>query len=733
MPPSRNLAARAGAWSARHRKIAIFGWLAFVIVAFMAGNAAGMKNLEDSDTGNGESRVADEAIDGAGFRDRAGEQVLVQSRDGTLRASAPAFTSAVRDVERRLSAESAIERIESPLAKDNEGQISRDGRSAIISFEIKGDPDEADKKIDPILAAVAAAQKAHPDLRVEQFGDASADKALSKSFEDDFKRAEFLSLPITLLILLIAFGALVAAGIPLLLALTAVAATLGLLGPISQLFPVDESISSVILLIGLAVGVDYSMFYLRREREERAAGRDEGAALAAAAATSGRAVLISGLTVMVAMAGMYLAGNAVFTSFATGTILVVGVAMLGSVTVLPALMSKLGDRVNSGRVPFLAKRRERSGGESRLWGAILDRVLRRPWLSAIASATVLVVIALPALNLHTVNPGIQGLPRDLAVMQTYDRIQAAFPGGNVPAVAVVRADDVTAPAVKQGIADLEKAALASGQMGEPIDVEVNPAKDVALVSIPLQGEGTDEKSDAALATLRGKLIPATIDRVPGVGTDVTGFTAGSRDFTDQLKRSLPYVFAFVLTLAFLLLLVTFRSIVVPIKAIILNLLSVGAAYGVLVWVFQYGNLEGLLDFESIGGITSWLPLFLFVILFGLSMDYHVLILSRIREAVDGGMATDQAVSYGIKATAGVVTSAAAVMIGVFAIFATLSSLEFKQMGVGLAVAVAIDATLVRAVLLPATMKLLGESNWYLPRALSWLPKVDHEAPAPAGA
>jgi len=733
VPASRNLAARAGAWSARHRKIAIFGWLAFVIVAFMAGNAAGMKNLEVSDTGNGESRAADEVIAAAGFRDRAGEQVLVQSRDGKLRASAPAFTSAVRDVERRLRAESAIERIESPLAKDNAGQISDDGRSAIITFEIKGDPEKADEKIDPILATVAGAQKAHPELRVEQFGDASADKALSKAFEDDFKRAEFLSLPITLLILLIAFGALVAAGIPLLLALTAVAATLGLLGPISQVFPVDESISSVILLIGLAVGVDYSMFYLRREREERAAGRDEDAALAAAAATSGRAVLISGLTVMVAMAGMYLAGNAVFTSFATGTILVVGVAMLGSVTVLPALMSKLGDRVNKGRVPFLAKRRERSGGESRMWNAILDRVLKRPWVSAVASATVLIVMALPALNLHTVNPGIQGLPRDLAVMQTYDRIQAAFPGGNVPAVAVVRAADVTTPAVKQGIADLEKAALASGQMGEPIDVEVNPAKNVALVSIPLQGEGTDEKSDAALATLRGELIPSTVDRVPGVRTDVTGFTAGSRDFTDQLKSSLPYVFAFVLTLAFLLLLVTFRSIVVPIKAIILNLLSVGAAYGVLVWVFQDGNLEGVLDFQSIGGITSWLPLFLFVILFGLSMDYHVLILSRVREAVDRGMSTDEAVSHAIKATAGVVTSAAAVMIGVFAIFATLSSLEFKQMGVGLAVAVAIDATLVRAVLLPATMKLLGERNWYLPRALSWLPKIDYEAPAPARA
>jgi RND superfamily putative drug exporter len=732
VPPSRNLAARAGAWSAQHRKTAVFGWLAFVIVAFVLGNAAGMKTLSDSDTGNGDSRVADEVIDKAGFDDRAGEQVLVQGRDG-LRAKDPAFTAAVQDVERRLSATKHVEDVKSPFASGNEGQLSKDGRSALISFEIAGDEDDAEAKIDPILASVAAAQKAHPELRVEQFGSASADKAISKSFSDDFKRAELLSLPITLIILLIAFGALVAAGIPLLLALTAVAATIGLLGPISQLAPVDESISSVILLIGLAVGVDYTMFYLRREREERAAGRSEDAALAAAAATSGRAVLVSGLTVMVAMAGMYLAGNAVFTSFATGTIMVVGVAVIGSVTVLPALLSKLGDRVMKGRVPFIARMRESRGGESRIWSAILDTVLARPWISACLSAGLLLLMAVPALDLHTVNPGIQGLSRDIPAIQTYDRIDKAFPGGNEPAAAVVRADDVTAPEVQAGIAELKREALATGKMSEPVQVEVNPRKDVAIVSIPLQGTGTDQKSDDALAALRNDVIPATIDQVPGTRTEVTGFTAGSRDFTDQLKSSLPYVFAFVLGLSFLLLLVTFRSIVIPLKAIVLNLLSVGAAYGVLVWVFQDGHLTGLLDFRPIDGITSWLPLFLFVILFGLSMDYHVLIISRIREAVDAGMNTEQAVSHGIKATAGVVTSAAVVMIGVFAIFGSLSALEFKQMGVGLAVAVAIDATIVRAVLLPASMKLLGDWNWYLPKALHWLPRISHEEPAPARA
>jgi RND superfamily putative drug exporter len=516
--------------------------------------------------------------------------------------------------------------------------------------------------------------------------------------------------------------------------MTAVVATLGLLAPLTQLFPVEESISSVVLLIGLAVGVDYTMFYLRREREERENGRSEEASLIAAAATSGRAVLVSGFTVMVAMAGMFFAGNAVFTSFAWGTILVVAVAMIGSVTVLPALLAKLGDKVMLGKVPFLAKRRARNHGESRVWGWILDRVLRRPVVSLVLAGALLLGLSIPALSLKTINPGLAGLPHDLPIMQTYDRIQTAFPGGPQPAVVVVEADDVTAPAVQAGIADLEREALATNEMSGPVDVSVSPDKSVALVSIPLAGNGTDTRSEAALGTLRDQVIPSTIDRVGGTDTNVTGLTAGSKDFNDTLGANLPIVFAFVLGAAFLLLLVTFRSIVVPLKAIVLNLLSVGAAYGVLKIVFQDGNLEGLLNFESLGGVTSWLPLFLFVILFGLSMDYHVFILSRIREAVDRGMSTDQAVAHGIKATAGVVTSAATVMVAVFAIFATLSAIEFKQMGVGLAVAILIDATIVRGVMLPAAMKLLGEANWYLPRQLNWLPRIKHEAsPEPAQA
>ncbi|MDA0164273.1 MMPL family transporter [Solirubrobacter ginsenosidimutans] len=728
MPPKkRNLAARAGYWSATHRKIAIGGWLAFVVIAFVLGGAIGTNTLSDDDSGNGSSRVADKAITAADFPDKADEQVLVQGRDGQLTAKDPKFQIAVKDVVAKLKDSRDVIDVASPYAKGNEGQISKDGRSALVTFSIPGDK-QLDDKVVPSLNATAAVQKAHPDLRIEQFGDASADKALGASLDDDFKRAEFLSLPITLIILIVAFGALVAAGVPLLLAITAVVGTLGLVGPISQIFPMEESANSVILLVGLAVGVDYSMFYLRRKMEERDAGRSSEAALEFAAATSGQAVLVSGVTVMIAMAGMFLAGNAVFTSFAVGTMLVVAVAIIGSVTVLPAVLSKLGDKVEKGRVPYFGRLRHRNHGESRVWGWVIDRALAKPVVSVIAAGGILVVLALPALNMKTINPGTAGLPHDLPIMQTYERIQSAFPGGPLPALAVVQAKDVTSPDVTKGIEQLK--ATASG----PTSVLISPNKQVAIVSIPLPGNGTDDRSDAALVKLRDTTIPATIGRVSGTETNVTGMTAGSKDFNDKMNSRLPIVFAFVLGLAFLLLLVTFRSIVVPLKAIVLNLLSVGAAYGILTYVFQYGHFEGLLNFRSVGGITSWLPLFLFVILFGLSMDYHVFIISRIREAVDGGMSTDKAVAHGIKATAGVVTSAAVVMVAVFAIFASLSMIEFKQMGVGLAVAILLDATLVRAVLLPAAMKLLGERNWYLPRSLHWLPKWEHDkAPEPVHA
>jgi uncharacterized membrane protein YdfJ with MMPL/SSD domain len=721
-----NLAARAGRWSASHRKLAIGGWLAFVISLVVIGGAVGTKTADPNDGGPGESGRAQTTLNNA-FSKSSNETVLVQSK--TLTSGDPRFRAAVRDAASAVSAQPHVRRVRSPYAT---GDISRDRHSALVSFEIAGKTTDAEDRSAAVMSAVQKVDKQHGDIRVEEFGEASAGKALSDRFANDFKKAETLSLPLTLAILVIAFGALVAAGIPLLLAVTAVAATIGLIGPISHLIPVEDAIGSVVLLIGLAVGVDYSMFYVRREREERAKGRGEREALAVAAATSGRAVLVSGLTVAIAMAGMFLGGNRIWTAFAIGTIMVVAIAVIGSLTVLPATLAWLGDRVEKGRVPVIG-RRKRAAGESRAWGWIVDRVLRRPLVSAVVATAALLALAAPVLGMKTALPGPDTYPRDLAVMQTYDRIQHAFPGNPIPAVVVVSADNVRAPEVQRAIADMRRQAVASGGFSEPATIKVAPNGKVASVDLPIAGRGTDKSSNNALDELRSRIIPSTLGQVDGVKADVTGETAGTADFNSLMQSRIFWVFAFVLGLAFVLLLVTFRSIVIPLKAIVLNLLSVGAAYGLLIVLFQDGHGESLFDFKSTGAITSWLPLFLFVVLFGLSMDYHVFILSRIRELVDNGMSTDQAVATGIKTTAGVVTSAAAIMVAVFAIFATLSTVEFKQMGVGLAAAVLIDATVIRGVLLPATMKLLGDWNWYLPRSLDWLPRISREPPRRAEA
>ena len=721
----RNLAARAGRWSARHRKKAILGWLVFVVVSVMIGGSLGMKEIANEDLGDGESKRGEQIL-ADGFPDRAGEDVLIQGR-GQIKSDDPKFTAAVNDVVRALSRFETVRNVQSPLEPGNTAHFSLDQRSALVTFDLLGDDDELEDNVTPVEEELARVEEANPGLRVEQFGDASTDKAISKAFEDDFRKAETLSVPITLLILVIAFGSLAAAGVPLLLAISAVAASLGMVGVFSQVVPVDQSISSVILLIGLAVGVDYSLFYLRREREERAAGNSEAVSLQAAASTSGRAVLVSGGTVMIAMAGMYVTGNATFTSFATGAIIVVAIAVLGSLTVLPAVLSKLGDRVEWGRVPLRRRLKRTERGEGGLWAAVVDRVLRRPLISLVLAAGVLVLMAVPAFSLHTVNTGVNGIPRDLPIMQTYDRIQAAFPGAPLSATVAVTAPNVESERMKTAIARLAIRAQFTGDFFDPVTTTVNPDRTVAEVALPIAGNGTDDRSVEALHTLRDDVIPFAFGPVPDATADVTGMTAQSVDFNELQKSRAPLVFVFVLGLAFMLLLVVFRSIVIPLKAIALNLLSVGAAYGVLVYVFQYGHFEGLLGFESIGGITAWLPLFLFVLLFGLSMDYHVFILSRVREGVDTGMSTDEAVAHGIKSTAGTVTSAAVVMVAVFAIFATLSALDFKMMGVGLAVAVLIDATIIRAVLLPASMKLLGDWNWYFPARLEWLPEVSLES------
>jgi RND superfamily putative drug exporter len=717
-----NIAARAGRWSAGRRKTAVSAWLAFCVVAIALGAVAGTKMLKQADTAAGGTKKAEQILRRAGFPSQAAESVLVQSKTTTV--ADPAFRAAVNDVARTVSALPQVERVRSPLASANAGQVSKDRRSVLVQFEIAGDEEKADKKVQPILDAVDHAQSRHPGLTIAEFGFASATHELNDTLNKDFQRAEYSSLPVTLVILLVAFGALVAAGLPVLLAFSGVLATIGLSALASHVVAAGDATKSVILLIGMAVGVDYSLFYLRREREERARGLSPLEALFKTARTSGHAVFISGLTVLIAMAGMLFTGNAIFTSIAVGAMLMVAVALIGSLSILPAMLAKLGHRVDKGRIPLLSRR---GSGESRVWGFVLDRVLRRPALAAILSGGALLALAAPTLSLHTQLPSFTDLPKSLPIVSTYESIQHAFPGAQTPAKVVVAADDVTAAPVQRAIAQLKREALASGRMFEPISTEINPTRTVETVSISLQGDGSNKRSVAALQTLRDKVIPSTLGSVAGVDTAVTGETAGTHDFNQQMKSHAPLVFAFVLALCFLLLLVTFRSIVIPIKAVLLNLLSVGAAYGLLVLVFQHTWAEGILGFHSNGAITSWLPLFMFVILFGLSMDYHVFILSRVKELVDEGMPTEEAVATGIRRTAGTVTSAAVVMVAVFAIFVTLRTLDIKQMGFGLAAAILIDSTLIRGVLLPAVMKLLGDWNWYLPRWLEWLPRLDAEA------
>jgi uncharacterized membrane protein YdfJ with MMPL/SSD domain len=711
MKPQRtSIAARMGRWSARHRRRAITGWITFVVLATSLAGNVGVKKLTLTETMNGDSAAASRTLDRAGFDRPAVEQIVVQARRG--RVLSAAGRAAIADVARAAQATGRVRDIRSPLTPGNAGQISRDGRSAVVLLSVRGDAEHADKHVQPLLDATATVARRHPQLRIEEFGPASANHTLGKTIQRDFSRAEGISIPLTFGILLIAFGALVAAFVPLGLALTAVAAGGGLLAVTSHAIHVDDSSSTVLLLIGLAVGVDYSLFYLRRFREERASGRSVLSAVDAAAATSGRSVLVSGLTVLIAMAGMFITGQGTFMGMAEATVTVVAVAVLGSLTVLPATLAALGDRLEKGRIPWLGRRLQarREQGPSRFWTRVLRPVLARPAVSAAAAASALLVLASPALSLHTGILGAsQELPHNLALMKTYDRLQRAFPGGPTPARVVVAAPDVDAPRVATQLAALRSRALASGQMSQPITLDLNPRHTVAVLSIPLAGDGRNRASRDALQTLREKLIPATVGRV--ATAHVMGDTAISTDFNDRLKARAPFVIAFVLALAFVLLLVSFRSIVIAATGLVLNLLSVGAAYGVLVAVFQWGWGRSVLGLSSTGVIAGWLPLFLFVILFGLSMDYHVFSVSRIKEEHDRGATTRTAIHDGIVRSAGVITSAAIIMVLVFLTFATLSQTSMKQLGVGLAIAVLLDATVVRAVLLPSVMELLGERNW----------------------
>ncbi|MFD5894565.1 MMPL family transporter [Streptomyces sp. NPDC060366] len=701
-------------WSARNRTAAIAAWLLLVVVAVLSSSL--FPGEEARATDPGEAGRGQRMVSAQGAGDSIRENVMIRAGVGaepaTRRAATKDLVAALRAVP------DAVRDVGSPLGAHGGRWVSEDGTADLVTFEIAGPDAEFDAHREAAGAAVEKVARQHPEARVDQAGDSSLASAVDDGIKSDMKRAETTSLPLTVVILLVVFGSLIAAGIPLLLSATAVAAAFGLLETLGRWVPFNSAASAIVLLIGMAVGIDYSLFYLRRIREERAAGRPVQEALRIASRTSGHAVVVSGLTVMVCMTGLLFTGVDVFKGLTLGTVLVVGLAVLGSVTALPALVAALGDRVDLGRIPWLGRRRTQAG-RSRLWTAVAGRVVRRPLLTGGVAAVLLAAMALPALGLHLQDATqIQSLPRGVsAAADAGARMQQVFPGVTTPARVVVSA---AGPEVRAAAERLhEQAARSDGALREPITMV--PVGEALVVRVPLAGAGTDPESMRALEFLRERALPATVGAVEGaerVEVAVAGRTAMPYDFTRQVNARTPLVFAFVLVLAFVLLVVAFRSLALPLVSIALNLLSIGAAYGVLVAVFQGGLLESVLGFNAYGGVVSWLPLFMFIILFGLSMDYHIFILSRIRERWTGSPggrdASREAIVGGIAASAGVVTSAAVIMVGVFSVFTTLSSIEYKMLGTGMAVAILIDATVVRGVLLPAALALLGDRAWTMP-------------------
>ena len=726
--------------ASRFPKTTIALWVIAVLALVTAGGMAGTREITDRDDAIGDSGRAQVQVLDAGLADRPTEAVLVRT------ASAARTDRIAADLQRRLEAVATVEEIQSPLAAGGSIEALRtaDRRGVLLQVTLRGEPGDAAAAAKPVSEVVARAVKEHRGATIVQAGEGSVEEAIDTMVADDLARAELISLPITLVILVLAFGALVAASVPLVLGITAVAGAMGAVGLLSHLVPSGESTGSLVVLIGLAVGVDYSLFYVRREREERRAGREQGAALEAAAASVGRAILVSGLTVMVALAGLFLTGVADFRSMAVGTIVVTAIAVIGSLTVLPAMLTLLGDRVEAGRLrwPGTARRARRarrmalasslgSGGAggspstSRrraaraqrphgLLGALLAKVAARPVPALLVAVVLLGGLTIPAAGMRLGDPSAASFPAGIPAIDASRAIDRSFPGSQGTAELVVTGRGLDARAAQTGLESLGARAMALTGGSGPSPVELARDGRTAVVAVPMPNRGSSVDK-ALVGRLRAEIAPLAVDLVPGAeALLVTGEAAESADFSATVKRAMPLVGAFVLGLAFLLLLATFRSPRLALTVVALNLLSVGAAYGVMVGVFQHTWAEGLLGFTSSGAIVTWLPLIAFVILFGLSMDYSILVLERIREARLAGRSPREAAAEGVAATAGTVTGAAVVMVAVFMIFATLRMLEMKQLGVGLAAAILIDATIVRAIALPAAVALLGERAFPLP-------------------
>lgn len=702
---NEGVVSRIAQWSIRRPWWAIGLWLAFVAAAVALGGTMEIRQATGSDVSVGESGRAERIVEAAELTDPFAENVLITYNAGDEGAA----HAAAEDATERMHALPHVAGVGEPVPSEHRDAL-------LLPMTLAGDRDDGVDQVEPVLAEVTSLDRDHPDVRVEVVGEASIAHGINEVVDEDLASAGLLSVPVTVAVLFVVFGALLAAGVPLLLGFSAVAAATGLWAFASQVVPDIGTVPQLILLFGLAVGVDYSLFYLKREREERARGHGTVDAVAIAAATSGRAVVVSALTSIVALAGLYLAGDAIFRALGTGVILVVAVAMIGSLTVLPAMLAKLGRATDRPRVPLLWRltRPPGPGVEPRVWRTLLAPALRAPRTTLVVTLVALAALALPALGMSLKNSTADDLPRTIPVMQAYDRMVDAFPSEGIAHLVVVSAPASETNAVRTALAELHQRAQDDPlfAVGPQPSIRTSTDGTVSTMVVGIAYDSQAPEAEESLSVLRNDLVPEVLRPVTGVEHAVGGAAAENFDYANQQSQRLPLVIGFVLLLTMATMTFAFRSVVVAAVAGALSMVSVGAAFGVLTLVFQNTWAEGLLGFSSTGHLVDWVPLFLFVVLFGLSMDYHVFTVSRIREAVQAGWDTRQAVRIGIGRSAGVVTSAAAVMVAVFSIFATLSLIEMKQLGVGLAAAIAIDAVIVRLLVLPSAMTLLGRANWW---------------------
>ncbi|MGW2653970.1 MMPL family transporter [Streptomyces sp. NPDC001478] len=703
-------------WSARHPWRAIIGWFVFVLLCLGGGIAAGSNSATTEDFWVGEAGHAESMATEAGLQRRPTEHVLIRSRSGPLDTARA--DEAARDLTARMAALPEVAEVAPPVR-------AKDGSALRVTVVLNGPELEGKENVVPLLERTARVAEAHPDLIVEETGSPAISKGVNDQRDDDLALSERLSLPVTLVILLVVFGSAVMAGVPLLLALSSIAAAMGLSMLASHLLPDPGVGTNMILLMGLAVGVDYTLFYLKREREERArAGGRLGpeALVELASATAGRAVLVSGLAVIVCTSTLYLATDVIFSSLATGTVLVVAVAVLSSLTVLPALLVKLGHRAER-RAARKAARGARRGApvrggkerpeNGRVFEALLRPARRRPALTLCVSVLVMLAVAAPALGMKLIDPGKDTFSRSIPAMRVYDRLTAAFPELLVTHEVVTRNAPGRATEVREALTELGRRAQADPLFARGAAPVVRTSADgrTSVLALPVPHPAPSDEAIDSLTRLRDRYIPATVGALTGTDTAVSGDVARGQDYVRHERGQLPLVLGLLLLLTFATTAIAFRSTVIGLLGVGLNLLSAAAALGALVLVFQGSWAEGLLGFDSLGAIASRVPLFLFVLLFGLSMDYQVFVVSRIKEALDHGATAREAVLDGIARSAKVVTSAALVMVTIFAAFVFLHLTEMKQMGFCLAVAVLLDAVVIRLMILPSALLLLGERAW----------------------